>query len=82
MCAASIKHKFHYVLFQLDGDAELTECDSIHQLCLSWDLPAPNATNRKWLYGKLLLHAVMSTSIYSALAFAEHTRVLSLGNTV
>ncbi|XP_030277939.1 uncharacterized protein LOC115584566 isoform X2 [Sparus aurata] len=47
------------VLKMLDGDAELTECDSIHQLCLSWDLPAPNATNRKWLYGKLLLHAVI-----------------------
>ncbi|TMS16214.1 Cysteine and glycine-rich protein 2 [Larimichthys crocea] len=28
-------------------------------LCLSWDLPAPNATNRKWLSQKLLLHAVV-----------------------
>ncbi|XP_051282207.1 G2/M phase-specific E3 ubiquitin-protein ligase-like [Dicentrarchus labrax] len=43
----------------LDGDAELKEFDSIHQLCLSWDLPAPNATNRKWLSEKLLLHAVI-----------------------
>ncbi|XP_033485691.2 G2/M phase-specific E3 ubiquitin-protein ligase-like [Epinephelus lanceolatus] len=43
----------------LDGDAELNEFDAIHQLCLSWDLPAPNATNRKWLSKKLLLHAVI-----------------------
>ncbi|KAI3357702.1 hypothetical protein L3Q82_016107 [Scortum barcoo] len=42
----------------LDGDAELNE--SIHHLCLSWDLPAPKATNRKWLSEKLLLHAVTS----------------------
>ncbi|XP_047447112.1 uncharacterized protein LOC125011790 isoform X2 [Mugil cephalus] len=43
----------------LDGEGELKECDSIHQLCLSWNLPAPNATNRKWLSEKLLLHAVI-----------------------
>ncbi|XP_044207596.1 G2/M phase-specific E3 ubiquitin-protein ligase-like [Thunnus albacares] len=43
----------------LDGDTELKELDSIHQLCLSWKLPAPNATNRKWLSKKLLLHAVV-----------------------
>ncbi|XP_049922049.1 uncharacterized protein LOC126403428 isoform X2 [Epinephelus moara] len=43
----------------LDGDAELNEFDAIHQLSLSWDLPAPNATNRKWLSKKLLLHAMV-----------------------
>ncbi|XP_042348353.1 G2/M phase-specific E3 ubiquitin-protein ligase-like [Plectropomus leopardus] len=43
----------------LDGDAELNEFDAIHQLCLSWELPSPNATNRKWLSKKLLLHAVI-----------------------
>ncbi|XP_027144324.1 uncharacterized protein LOC109140521 [Larimichthys crocea] len=47
------------IVKMLYGDAELKECDSIHQLCLSWDLPAPNATNRKWLSQKLLLHAVV-----------------------
>lgn len=56
-------HLFYYIIyvsFQLDGDAELKEFDSIHQFCLLWDLPAPNATNRKWLSEKLLLHAVTS----------------------
>ncbi|XP_074498845.1 uncharacterized protein LOC141772085 [Sebastes fasciatus] len=43
----------------LEGDAELKEFDAIHQLSLSWELPAPNATNRKWLSEKLLLHAVV-----------------------
>lgn len=63
--AASINHFFsHYVLFQLDGDTELKEFDSIHQLCLSWNLPAPNATNRKWLAEKLLMHAVISECFY------------------
>lgn len=64
MHSAPIKHAFHYVSFQLDGDVELKESDSIYQLCLSWDLPAPNATNRKWLSEKLLLHAVMSKCFY------------------
>ncbi len=64
MHGAWIKHVFHYVLSQLDGDAELKEFDSIYQLCLSWDLPAPNATNRKWLSEKLLLHAVLSKCFY------------------
>ncbi|XP_035500686.1 G2/M phase-specific E3 ubiquitin-protein ligase-like [Scophthalmus maximus] len=43
----------------LDGDAELTEFDSVRRLCLSWNLPAPNATNRKWLSEKLLFHTVI-----------------------
>ncbi|GAA6229499.1 uncharacterized protein LOC117258702 [Lates japonicus] len=43
----------------LDGDAELKESDPIHQLCLSWNLPTPNATNRKWLSEKLLFHTVI-----------------------
>ncbi|KAK5863624.1 hypothetical protein PBY51_000643 [Eleginops maclovinus] len=43
----------------LERDAEVREIDAVHQLCLSWELPAPNATNRKWLSEKLLLHAVI-----------------------
>ncbi|XP_069382143.1 G2/M phase-specific E3 ubiquitin-protein ligase-like [Paralichthys olivaceus] len=43
----------------LDGDTELKELDHVHQLCLSWNLPAPNATNRKWLSQKILFHAVI-----------------------
>ncbi|KAF3860487.1 hypothetical protein F7725_000742 [Dissostichus mawsoni] len=43
----------------LEGDAELKDIDAVHQLCLSWELPTPNATNRKWLSEKLLLHAVI-----------------------
>ncbi|CAB1424325.1 unnamed protein product [Pleuronectes platessa] len=43
----------------LEGDAELKESDSVHQLCRSWNLPAPNATNRKQLSQKILFHAVI-----------------------
>ncbi|XP_033943996.1 uncharacterized protein [Pseudochaenichthys georgianus] len=43
----------------LEGDAKFKDIDAVHQLCLSWELPAPNATNRKWLSEKLLLHAVI-----------------------
>ncbi|KAK9515299.1 hypothetical protein VZT92_025954 [Zoarces viviparus] len=43
----------------LEGDDELKEFDAIHQLCLSYGLPAPNATNRKLLSEQLLVHAVI-----------------------
>ncbi|XP_029689982.1 G2/M phase-specific E3 ubiquitin-protein ligase-like isoform X2 [Takifugu rubripes] len=47
------------IVEKLEGDAEFKEDDSIHQLCLSWDFPAPSNSNRKWLAKKLLLHAVI-----------------------
>ncbi|XP_058498968.1 uncharacterized protein LOC131468580 [Solea solea] len=43
----------------LDGDADIKDPDSVHQLCLSSNLPLPNATNRKWLSEKLLFHFVI-----------------------
>ncbi|CAJ1085131.1 uncharacterized protein LOC117821358 isoform X1 [Xyrichtys novacula] len=46
-------------ILKLERDTDLEELDPIHQLCLSLDLPAPNATNRKWLSEKILLHAVI-----------------------
>lgn len=48
---------------QLDSDMELKDVNSIHQLCLSCNLPAPNATNRKRLAKELLFYTVMSESI-------------------
>ncbi|TWW56703.1 hypothetical protein D4764_08G0006900, partial [Takifugu flavidus] len=47
------------IVEKLEGDAEFKEDDSIHQLCLSWDFPAPSNSNRKWLAKRLLLHAVI-----------------------
>ncbi|XP_029975322.1 uncharacterized protein LOC115408614 [Salarias fasciatus] len=41
----------------LDGEGEIEE--SVHQLCLSWNLPAPNARNRKRLSDRLLRRAVI-----------------------
>ncbi|KAM3618737.1 uncharacterized protein V6R79_024307 [Siganus canaliculatus] len=46
-------------LEMIDGDTDLKESDCLHQLCLTWNLPAPNATNRKRLSKSLLLHAVI-----------------------
>lgn len=66
---AWIIHIFDHVLFQLDGDTELKESDPIHQLCLSWNLPTPNATNRKWLSEKLLFHTVNVKVFFSLFFF-------------
>lgn len=55
----SVSLHFCFYLFQLEGDVELKEEASIHQLCLSWDFPSPSKSNRKWLAKKLLLHTVM-----------------------
>ncbi|KAM8830232.1 uncharacterized protein ACB058_018585 isoform 1-T2 [Synchiropus picturatus] len=43
----------------LDGEADLHDLDWAHRLCLLWNLPTPNANNRKWLARKLLLHTVI-----------------------
>uniref|UniRef100_A0A8C1TU23 Uncharacterized protein n=1 Tax=Cyprinus carpio TaxID=7962 RepID=A0A8C1TU23_CYPCA len=42
-------------------NAELTaeEHTKVTDLCLSWDLPFPNSTNRVWLFQELLSHAVI-----------------------
>ncbi|XP_061910685.1 uncharacterized protein LOC133654383 [Entelurus aequoreus] len=47
------------IVTMLGGDAELNNVDSINQLCLLWNFPTLNATNRKWLSEKLILHAVI-----------------------
>ncbi|KAF7653784.1 hypothetical protein LDENG_00078600 [Lucifuga dentata] len=45
----------------LDGTAELSaeEKHVINELALAWDLPPVTSENRRWLYDKLLLHAVL-----------------------
>lgn len=48
---------------QLDSDTELKDLNSIRQLCLSCDLPAPNTTNRKQLAKELLLYTVKPESV-------------------
>ncbi|XP_024119330.1 uncharacterized protein LOC112140569 [Oryzias melastigma] len=46
----------------LEGTADLTEQEkaSVPELALSWDLPGVTQTNRKWLYERLLFHAVIT----------------------
>ncbi|XP_041823362.1 uncharacterized protein LOC121629366 isoform X2 [Melanotaenia boesemani] len=46
----------------LDSSAELTEKEksNVLELALSWDLPGVTQTNRRWLYERLLFHAVMT----------------------
>ncbi|XP_023666589.2 uncharacterized protein [Paramormyrops kingsleyae] len=45
----------------LDGQSPLNEDQhrKVLELCLSWDLPGPTEENRRWLYERLLLHAVL-----------------------
>uniref|UniRef100_A0AAQ5YBB2 Uncharacterized protein n=1 Tax=Amphiprion ocellaris TaxID=80972 RepID=A0AAQ5YBB2_AMPOC len=43
--------------------------DTVSDLSLSWDLPAVNKTNRRWLHNKLLLHALNNTSGFVNLPF-------------
>ncbi|XP_073767217.1 uncharacterized protein isoform X2 [Danio rerio] len=45
----------------LSGQSPLTEdaYTKILELCLSWDLPGPTDENRRWLYERLLSHAVI-----------------------
>ncbi|KAJ3586750.1 hypothetical protein NHX12_013144 [Muraenolepis orangiensis] len=38
--------------------------DSIALLCMSWNLPAPNAVDRKWLFKQLLRHAVLGPTMH------------------
>ncbi|XP_063041169.1 uncharacterized protein LOC134436072 [Engraulis encrasicolus] len=49
------------VLELLEGNAILTEAqrERVNKICLYWDLPAVNRENRKWLYEKIFLHAVL-----------------------
>ncbi|XP_057184235.1 uncharacterized protein LOC130550753 [Triplophysa rosa] len=51
----------HQKIILLDGDSELTpeEKESVNDLCFSWDLPPINTSNRRWLYERLLHHAVI-----------------------
>ncbi|MGH0134935.1 UNVERIFIED_CONTAM: hypothetical protein FKN15_025304 [Acipenser sinensis] len=45
----------------LEGNTELSEKEKgiILDLALSWDLPGVNQNNRRWLFERLLLHAVI-----------------------
>ncbi|XP_073728938.1 uncharacterized protein [Misgurnus anguillicaudatus] len=45
----------------LSGHSPLNEDQSskVLELCLSWDLPGPTEGNRRWLYERLLSHAVL-----------------------
>ncbi|CAL9689655.1 unnamed protein product [Knipowitschia caucasica] len=49
----------------LEGDSELSEKDrkQIQELAYAWDLPSLNNSNRKWVFEKLLIHAVIGRVI-------------------
>ncbi|KAG9270250.1 hypothetical protein AMEX_G15174 [Astyanax mexicanus] len=54
-------HDIREIIKLLDGDAELSDDErkAVLDLCLSWDLPGPTNTNRRWLFERLLWHAVI-----------------------
>ncbi|XP_062847590.1 uncharacterized protein LOC134310012 isoform X2 [Trichomycterus rosablanca] len=49
----------------LEGNSELSasEKDSVDSLCFSWDLPAVTISNRRWLFERLLHHAVIGRTM-------------------
>ncbi|XP_062399430.1 uncharacterized protein LOC134089117 isoform X2 [Sardina pilchardus] len=49
------------VIEMLEGSATLTaeQQSEVTTLALSWDLPGPTSTNRRWLMEKLLIHAMI-----------------------
>ncbi|XP_052440572.1 uncharacterized protein LOC127979271 isoform X2 [Carassius gibelio] len=49
----------------LSGQSPLNEDQSskVLELCLSWDLPGPTEENRRWLYERLLSHAVIGRRV-------------------
>ncbi|XP_052421467.1 uncharacterized protein LOC127964942 isoform X4 [Carassius gibelio] len=49
----------------LSGQSPLNEDQSskVLELCLSWDLPGPTEENRRWLYERLLSHAVLGRRV-------------------
>ncbi|CAM4569623.1 unnamed protein product [Leuciscus chuanchicus] len=45
----------------LEGESELSDKDktSVQELAYAWDLPGLNGNNRRWLFEKMLIHAVI-----------------------
>uniref|UniRef100_A0A9J7XX65 Uncharacterized protein n=1 Tax=Cyprinus carpio carpio TaxID=630221 RepID=A0A9J7XX65_CYPCA len=54
-------HDIRETIKLLDGEAELSseEYQAVLDLSLAWDLPGPTKENRKWLFERLLSHAVV-----------------------
>lgn len=54
-------HDIRETIKLLDGEAELSneEYQAVLHLSLAWDLPGPTKENRKWLFERLLSHAVI-----------------------
>uniref|UniRef100_A0A9J8CC04 HECT domain-containing protein n=1 Tax=Cyprinus carpio carpio TaxID=630221 RepID=A0A9J8CC04_CYPCA len=54
-------HDIRETIKLLDGEAELSseEYQPVLDLSLAWDLPGPTKENRKWLFERLLPHAVI-----------------------
>lgn len=66
-------------LLQLEGESRLsdTQMERVQSLAYSWDLPCPSENNRKWLFEKLLLHAVSQHSFLLHVFFFSSTYVLN-----
>ncbi|KAL7396910.1 hypothetical protein ABVT39_013480 [Epinephelus coioides] len=47
------------IVFFKNTDLTAEENSRLTDLCLSWDLPVPTASNRDWLFQELLSHAVL-----------------------
>lgn len=47
------------IVSMLNSEVDLINTESTDKLCLSWGLPTPNITNRKWLAKRILHHVVI-----------------------
>lgn len=48
------------LVLKLEGESTLSERDagSVQELAFAWDLPSLTEKNRRWIFEKLLIHAV------------------------
>lgn len=53
---SGITHLFFYLLISSILSDKDKQC--VQDLALAWDLPSPTEKNRRWLFEKLLIHAV------------------------
>ncbi|XP_042609858.1 G2/M phase-specific E3 ubiquitin-protein ligase-like [Cyprinus carpio] len=51
----------HETIRLLEGESELSDKDktSVQELAYAWDLPGLTGNNRRWLFEKMLIHAVI-----------------------
>ncbi|KAJ4947495.1 hypothetical protein JOQ06_009530, partial [Pogonophryne albipinna] len=60
-----LKEGFNLNFGRLEGNSKLSaaEKESVNNLCLAWDLPVMSNDKRRWLFERLLYHAVIGRAM-------------------